>query len=419
MSDDMLAQAVAALEEGDPQGAARCLRFASQDGELARDEARLRTLLEVVRGIGEAMEIEELRTTAEAARELEPQALYDVGFALVEVGLPEVAVPPLQCLDRLLPGQQAVVSELASALERATRHAEARDVLLGNPDLHEDFWIRYLIVFNALAAGDLGTARARIGALAPDGEDQGGAAERVRAMVRRAERLAGHEPLGLREWQYLLNGFVLLHLSPYGFEEGMAGRYAWGQDSVGAIRRDLLALVAALRETDALPVAVLEVPERGSRIVAQALARLLDVPVRPFAPGAEGLLAVYDLGSLSELPEDTLGALLGRGGEGLFARALCWTEEPPLIPSWVGLLAQSWTAPWAGGLRMGADGPFEAPPSDEPDAVWVERILAADSDDDEVAPGDDPAARAAFMASARPEPGDMLLEGPVRSSRFG
>ena len=123
---EYLSQAAQALSEQDPQGAARWLRFASQDPALQGDESAFAELLTSVAGIGGQMQMADLEQKAQGALSGSPQALYDLGYQLIEVGLPKVAVPVLQRLNEGLPGKKAVVSELACALERSDVTARPR-----------------------------------------------------------------------------------------------------------------------------------------------------------------------------------------------------------------------------------------------------------------------------------------------------
>ncbi len=417
---EYLSQAAQALSENDPQGAARWLRFASQDPALQGDEQAFEGLLTSVAGIGGQMQMADLEQKAQGALSGSPQALYDLGYQLIEVGLPKVAVPVLQRLNEGLPGKKAVVSELACALERSGRHGEAKELLATSPAILEDFWMRYLLVFNAFCAGDIETARAHLPQLKSGEMNQVAAGARVQAMSDRARSLEG-EPVDLRDWQYILNGTLLIHLSPFGFNEGMSGRYAYGGDSVVSIRRDLDRLIGLLDAQGKRPKVVYSLPEQGSRIVAGALARALSVPVVPWSEhdSREGLVAVY---ALKDLPEQQ--KQLSEGMNSLFARVLHWTDPPGVVPEYTGLLAQTWVAPWGEGLRIEEGKTVQKPASREPDAHWIQEILGADptdeaSEGEEIAPRDTLAELLAFGARAIGSPSDMFEEGPIRSSRFG
>lgn len=416
---EYLNQAEQALAENDPQGAARCLRFASQDSGLQGEGVAFEGLLTSLVQIGQQMQLAELEQKAQGALSGAPQALYDLGYQLIELGLPRVAVPVLQRLNAGLPGKKAVVSELACALERSGRHGEAKELLAATPAILEDFWMRYLLVFNAFCAGDIETARAHLPQLKAGEMNQVAAGARVQAMSDRARSL-GRAPVDLRDWQYVLNGTLLIHLSPFGYDEGMSGRYAYGGDSVVSIRRDLERLVSLLEAQGQRPKQVYFLPERGSRILAGALAERLEVPLVAWSAeeSTEGLVAVYACSDLSSEHQ----AALSEGMNPLFARVLHWTDPPGVVPEYTGLLAQTWVAPWGEGLRIEEGKTVQKPASTEPGAHWIQEILGTDptaeASTDDIAPRDTLAELLAFGRLATGGPSDMFQEGPIRSSRF-
>ncbi len=423
-ADRHLDQARTALDTGDPQGAARTLRFAAVVPELHRDDDRLNRLLGLAAAVAEAMGIEAMRQACSAARALRPGALYDAAYELVEVGLSELAVPVLRRVDLEDPGQASVVSELAVALERIGRSDQARDLLLAHPALLDDFWLRYLLCFNAVVAGDLDTARTQLVELQvePDIEGSDIVVGRIHAMLRRSERLAGTCSLDFRDlrgWHYVINGSLLLELSPWGFDQGMAGRYAFLQDSPASMRDSLCALLTALAAWSRPLAQVVELPERGSRITARALGRLAGLPVVPWKPGVRGQVVAYDI---AQLPGELLVELRDRGDTLLYARAACWTQPPPIVPELIGLLHQSLIPPWGELIRSDAETGQTSRQlaSTEPDDVWAERIELA------VAPGDPPERveppemLERVAAVAVPDRGDRFWEAsPVKSARFG
>lgn len=403
--DDYIEQARQQLEAEEPRQAALLLALAAQAEGLFGDDERLGVLFALVAELGRSADVRPLADAAERATTRHPDALYELGYQLVDVGLPRIAVPVLRRLDRDQPGDARVVQELCAAYEQSGQHAAARDLLLANPALLGTFWPRYLLCFHALSAGDLATARRAVVELTPQEPDQQVPADRIRAMLARADPVPDTCPLDdtdLRGWHWVMNGSVLLHLSPYGFDDGMHGRYAFLNDQPAEIHAQLQRLVSALRAADRVPSTVLACAEPGSWIVAQAVGRLLEVPVRDYEPDVPGLVAVYDLGALT--PET-----LGRPGPDglLFARAARWTQPPPLVPDFVGLLHQYLVAPW------NQDG---AP--DRSDAAWVDEILATElpARDD---PDLDPLSAVLALARQGGSPSDRWFDGPVVSGRFG
>lgn len=415
--DEALDSAERHLRQGSPREAAHTLRRVAGFRGGGEDDAGLRRLCDALVAIAEQTSLAPLQRAAAAARSLHPRTLYELGYQLIEVGLPQVAIPILRRLDHDLPGQSTVVEELAAAFERSGLHAQARDLLLANPSLLAQFWHRYVLCFNALSAADIGVALEHAEALHPADAAQACATARLRAMMTRVRQVDSDlSPKDLRGWHFVMNGSVLLHLSPFGFDQGMHGRYAYLVDTVVAIRRDLARLATVLDSTEARPRTLRALRDSGSRIMAGALGRLLDVPVVPLDATGGGMIVAYDLARatpecLAELQEDRSAALVGR--------AVCWTNPPQRIPEFVGLLCQMLVAPWDAQTRFDADGTTrEQPASREPAAHWVERIVNADDDIPDPAGPADPIDSVIHLARLKASPPDRWSDGPVPSHRF-
>lgn len=425
-----LLKAWEALDEGDIPGALRELRHGSDDlplGEVA---------LVVARAAG-AAGFDDLHAAATAlsAHPDKAQALYDFGYACIERGVPYLAIPALREALNQAQGSAAVLRELVSAYEREGRHREAVDVLAARESDLADWPDRYLLVFNALMAGDLALARRQHVLLAdPDEAMWLPAQARQRRMLERAasaEEVSSLDFTDLRGWQYIIGGTVLGTLSPYGFDAGMAGRYAWLQDSHGQCLRGLLRLKAVLGAAGMSPTSVSLLPDRSSRILGLAAGEVLRLPTEPFAPGrSDTVVVAYDLNEVAgaEQGPDILGGLFERApGQVLHEHASNWTDPPVVTADSVTLLHQSVTAPWEGQLRADDDGNVErSSPDDRPEEEIAAQIVAADPSADE---GDgetpaDPVERLAEFATAvrgswlRGDRAGLTSSGPVSSSRF-
>lgn len=425
-----LLKAWEALDEGDIPAALRQLRHGIDDlplGEVA---------LVVARAAG-AAGFDDLHTAADAlaARPAHPQALYDFGYACVERGVPYLAVPALREALNHAPGSAAVLRELVSAYEREGRHHEAVAVLAAREKQLAGWPDRYLLAYNAVLAGDLALAR-RQHALLPEPDDAMWlpARDRQRRMLERAASAGPVSPLDptdLRGWQYVIGGTVLGTLSPYGFDAGMTGRYAWLQDSHDQCLRGLLRLKAVLDAAGVRPTSVSLLPDRGSRILGLAAAEVLGLPTEPFAPGrADTVVVAYDLNEIAaaERGPDILGGLFERApGQVLHEHASNWTDPPAVTADSVTVLHQSATAPWEGQLRADDDGNVErGAPDERPEEEIAAQILAADPSPDE---GDgetpaDPVERLTDFVTAvrdtwlRGDRAGLNSSGPVSSSRF-
>jgi hypothetical protein len=228
----------------------------------------------------------------------------------------------------------------------------------------------------------------------------------IASIVERADRVAGAATLDardLRGWQYVLTGTLVLHCSPYGFDEGMTGRYAWLQDGLARIATGL-DRVAEL--VDGAPCVY--APEgRGHALVAAALAQRLGIVVAPWpAVGvpAPGVVALYDLADVE--PPDLARIAERRPGQVLFAHASPWTHDSPIAPDITTLLYQSIVPPWHG----------------RTDAELVDALVLGPRLGGEDLAADEPARWDALVARAWPPvPGArsrLWAGGPVPSNRF-
>lgn len=358
-----------------------------------------------------------------------PDRLYDLGYILIDAGAPAIAATVLwRCL-ALVGESEEVVCELVSALESALAYPDAFAILDGHPALRaRSFLCRYLHAFNAAMSGRLAVARETLPILAPGAPQEAQMAAAIEAIVGRAARLDGAAPLDdrdLRGWHYVLTGGLLVHQSPYGFDEPMHGRYAWLQDSLARVATGLDrlgALVGGLR----LPC-VYAPPGRDHEILGRAASARLGLPLAPWpAVGvpAPGLVVMYDLAELA--PVDAQRLAQRRPDQVVFAHASPWTHDSPVAPDVTTLLYQSLVAPW--GEAMTIDPETRAVRTAEPDARPPEVIageLAASPvlDEAELA-ADQPARWAALVGRAWPPPpggarSRLWAGGPVPSSRFG
>ncbi|MCK1823643.1 hypothetical protein MTQ10_29690 [Streptomyces sp. XM83C] len=422
------------LDSGDVPGALRALRAVAETAPLAE-------VAQVTARAAATAGFDDLRDAGEAlaAHPERAQNLYDFGYACVERGVPVLAIPALREAVRLVPDSAAALRELVSAYEREGRHREAVTALSAREETLADWPDRYLLAYNALMSGDLDLARRqheRLPDPAADPDDRIWlpARDRQRAMLERAASAAGATPLDhrdLRGWQYVMGGSLLGTLSPYGFDEGMHGRYAFLQESYDLCLRALLRLKLVLEATGVRPEAVALLPDRDSRIMGLAAAEVLELPVRPFEGAEPGTLVVaHDLNGLAEdeRGREILAALRERApGQVLHEHASCWTDPPVVAADSVGLLHQHLTPAWAEQMRLDENGEVgTAPADDRPEAEIAAEITAADPTPDEgdgSAPAD-PDERPAQLASAvadtwlRGPRGGVADTGPVSSSRF-
>ncbi|MGW6979045.1 hypothetical protein ACWGE1_06280 [Streptomyces sp. NPDC054932] len=405
------------LKSDDLPGAVRSLRPHAESAPIAE-------LAKATRALADAAGFKDLAGAAGAAAERpgEPQALYDLGYACVERGVPFLAVAPLREALRLLPDARPVLAELVSALEDENRHAEAAALLSGRGDRLSAWPETYLLVHHTLLAGDLDTAE-RIGRTLPAPEDPqwAGAHDRQTRRLRRTDRArraqgeAGRaDPLGrtdLRGWHYGLTGGLLGTLSPYGWDAGMTGRYAYLGDTHEQCRHGLSRLALALEAAGRRPATVSLLPDRSDRILGLAAARVLGLPCVPYEPDrTDTLVVAYDLNATDP---DLVRTLHARAdGQILSEHATCWTHPPAVSADFSALLCQFVSPPWKDDQR--------------PEEEIAREIAQAAPDPDEgdgATPPDPDEAFRAFVTAVRTgwltEPRDRVASpGPVSSSRF-
>jgi hypothetical protein len=410
------AEALHRLAEGDPERAFDHFRWALwyRPGEPV-EPARLSDALGVLARIVVAMGHRELaEACARASAGGGADALYEVGYELIETGLPAIAATVLvRCLE-LAPGTEAVVTELVAALERLLLYGEAKRLLAAHPALIESsFLCRYLYAYDAAMSGELALTRELAPGLQPADETQAFMAARITALLARADRMRGVTSLDdrdLRGWHHVVTGGVLLHRSAHGFDAGMNGRFAWLQDSASRLRTGVDRLAAVLAAWGETPPCVYAPPGRDHEVLGEVVAALLGVPRVPWpvvGVPAPGLVVAYDLAQVERRELERL--VERRPGQIFYAHAAGWTEDGPVAPDILMLLHQSLVAPW---------------PDDDGRAVEIlaaEVLTAAPLEPDEIA-HDDLAGLDTLVATAgAPVPArrERLWAGsPVPSNRF-
>ena len=359
----------------------------------------------------------------------DPERLYALGYQLIEDGLAPMAVTVLARGVELAPDSEALVTELVAALEAQLAYRDAARVLAARPALVEaSFLCRYLLVFDSIMSGDLATARAVAPRLVPAEHAQERMAARVHGMLARADQLEASCPLGghdLRGWHRVITGGLLLHRSPYGFDEPMHGRYAWLQDSWTLVRHGLERMRAVLAAWGWQPPCVYAPPGREHEAIAGAAAALLGVPQVPWpALGvpAPGLVVAYDLATVP--PRELERLAQRRRDQVLHAHVTIWTDDAPVAADLTTLLAQRVVPPW--GRQLAVDpATGEARQSDDDpraaEALAAAILRAPAPGDDAIACDDEPGllALARLVGAGESGPRERGWAGsPVASNRF-
>jgi hypothetical protein len=352
-------------------------------------------------------------------------ALYNLGYDLIESDLPEISATVLARANTITPGSPAIVSELVCALEKISFHAEACRVLREVPNLLVDNFIcRYLLAFNSIMTGIFTEAQEILPTLQQQSQDATEAfmAERIAGTLQRAELLEGISTLDLQDlrgWHFVLTNALLLHISDYGLNEGMNGRYAYVQDNYSLIREGMQRLILVLNTWKISMPKVFVLPDRNSAILAHAMAKILSCPLETWSVegnDSPGIIVVYDLGRLE--PELLEQLQEHHPGQLLWSHASCWTEDMPFAADLTTYLYQFNVAPWEPGLG-------EQNIDDSPEACieeLAEEIVNSTLSSEALDDIDNLLKVAATVKDYRSQGGYRLkqwLGSPVPSSRFG
>ncbi len=391
MLDATLTEVNAKLAAGDAIAAFQTLRPAIEfPGTAVRDPAELGRALEGFASIATVIVGAEfaamVRTTA--SRLDEPQALYDLAYQLYEQRLFGVAATLLARANELSPRTPAILSELSAALEGMRHYGHAAMLLDASGIVDGNAHLAYLAGFNWLMSGGVEEARARLDGMGEVSDDTlRHMRQSLEGMVVRAETL-GRAGVDLGEhaltaWHAAINGTLLLHESPHGYDQPMRGRYAYVSDSPGLMREGIERLKAMIGPRLASYGRIVSAPDRASRILALAASQMLGLPLEGDVSRVPSIVVVWEMDSVEDAA--FFQALKEhRADQLLFVHAASWLEPFPFAPDVTTLLYQAITHPFLGGaLRhdptLGRVVPAEPDPRDE--GTLASEIVAATNAD--------------------------------------
>ncbi len=284
------------------------------------------------------------------------EALYDLSYELYEQNLYGIAATLLKRADDIVPQDPKIVSELVSNLEELMLNYEAYKILSNSKKLIEtNDLCRYLLAYNSLMTGNIEEPLNILPSLKKsDDPDIRFMSKSLKGMLNRALVLRKNRTLDkqdLRGWHMVLNGSILLHLSPFGLNDGMFGRYAYISDSFSLIRDGIERLKAIFDASKIEVHSILALPDRSSQVLAMATSRILGITLKDWNDmdiNTPGLIIAYDLDEIhsSEISNEIADH---RPGQILWVHASCWTNPFPISPDITTYLYQQKASPWGGG----------------------------------------------------------------------
>ena len=331
----LFAAALKTLESGDSGKALRIL-FDLFRVEPMHSEG-LKTAARLSQELGSSREAELLRGVAEDPED--PQGLYELGYAFVDMGFPGVGANYLAACSHERPEDHRIRQELAYALFRNGDYRAATEILkplAANQKLadSETFSARLLLVESLVHGGE--TARAqRIFELLDAGDGDAHAQTQLDALaslLARAALLGNGSDRGPRGWHFIEHGGVLLHVQrddPYSLPLGMVG---------AGFLAGMLSRLAGLLSAFEMTPDVIEFLSPVSGPLATALAGLVGAAAGPFSgqPSAKTLVMSYTLAEtephLRELRDHEEGI-------DLFTLYVDPRIEAPLTPEIIGQFA--------------------------------------------------------------------------------
>ncbi len=357
-----------ALRSGDPKKAFAALRpLLEYPGKLSSEKlwsSAWRNFADIADRIA-GPELSDLSRAA-ARTPKDPRVLYEFGYGLVEHNLHGPAATVLTRAFELAPTAEPVLTELVCALEGIGLNERACAVLEESGMAGGSFLPRYLLAFNKLMCGriaDSTTWLEGLAELAPSDSAQSESFQfmesALRDMHHRAGGLKGHAALDaadLRGWTYVVNNCLLLHLSEYGTDEGMNGRYAYLQESPELLAEGIHRLSRVLGAAKAVPLRIHALPDRDSEILARVAAATLNCDLLEWSPDHRNEPGVFACFDLANVEVDTAASLsIRHPGQVLWCHACTWTQNFPLAPDIITYFHQYTTPPWRERLKVDVD----------------------------------------------------------------
>lgn len=283
---------------------------------------------------------------------------FDLGYHFVEAGHDRLAIPMLLRSFYLNPGNSDVGLELAIALCGRFQPDQAREVLL-QCDLVSSFWVAYQYFWASMlcnirdgAEQFIKESRRQFLAEAASHEVRGAlyALDKLDEMRLRLQAIGAPKPL-IRDWHFIQYGAAILdYFDDRDGQEGYkvaGGRWVYIGVSYQQLSITLTKLKRLMHILGREPRLVLSMPDRDSKIIAQAVANMFKLPLTVIADPANIAFEESLLVAANNL--NLAGAQIERilKHQTVFSFNLDWLSQGPNTPDITGIMSQYCVFPWS------------------------------------------------------------------------
>ena len=281
--------------------------------------------------------------------------LYQLGYQLGEANLHSMEDTVLSyAISNFEQHEQypRLITELVYCLETMGEFEQACKILKEQPRLLEtNFMCQYLLAINSIMCGDINTAKKMRHQFLANDNIEIKMAERIRRMIERFDAIENYESIDtndLQFWHYIITGGILMHVSPYGYENAMYGRYGVLQEGYKNCLMGIQYLKNNLEKAGISPTCIYSLGDRSSDILAHAAAEYFQLPLKPWVDeelNETSLIIAYDVtSSFDTLYLEKLKQRHPR--QILWSHVTIWDKDQPIAADITTLLAQVAIPPW-------------------------------------------------------------------------
>lgn len=340
----LLEQARARLKEADSAGAFVLVKDHWLCNPDDRQAVQLLSEILLRSGRKDLSDLLYKMSTRELSSINDGQTLFEVAYKFIDAREPELAVMLLRRCVHLHPEERMIRYELGFALMQMRKFVEAIPHFEFLAGIEEDFdtWLN-LTVCHSIGRnlGRAGEALARLECI-KSSEEEHREVDLRRWVLKRMERFDCNAP-GVRDWVFSLYGSILLsETSP----RDLSGKPMTVATDYTGVASTLLILRGLLQEVGC-EFDVIEYYSPLSRPLAEALARLMDLPAAPYGgpERSERCLLVIAWASDIVGPHRTFSE--HSANRSIFAYGLTGMMQLPITPDIIGCLAGECPMPWS------------------------------------------------------------------------